>query len=75
MLNKVDYITLLVFFFLKSRALQNGTTTASYFATIHLEATLELCNIIGMYTWYMLLYELLYGDGGDWCGGHTELQC
>ena len=36
-------------FFLQNRVLKNGTTTASYFATIHLEATLELCNIIGMF--------------------------
>ncbi len=54
--SRKNTISSLLYLFSQSRALRNGTTTASYFATIHLEATLELCNIIGM---YMLLYELL----------------
>ena len=29
------------------RLLKNGTTTASYFATNHYDATLALCDIIG----------------------------
>ena len=32
---------------LKRRLLMNGTTTASYFATIHLNATMVLCDVIG----------------------------
>lgn len=32
---------------MQSRSLRHGTTTASYFATIHLEATKELCRTVG----------------------------
>ena len=34
-------------FTFQRRSLLHGTTTASYFATIHLEATMELCRTIG----------------------------
>jgi cytosine/adenosine deaminase-related metal-dependent hydrolase len=36
-----------LFLILQRRTLLHGTTTASYFATIHLEATKELCRVIG----------------------------
>ena len=29
------------------RTLEHGTTTACYFATIHLEASKELCKVVG----------------------------
>ena len=32
----------------KKRTLSYGTTTASYFATIHLEASIILCDILGL---------------------------
>ena len=34
---------------IKERLLKNGTTTASYFATIHYDATVVLCDVIGQY--------------------------
>ena len=34
-------------YYSKGRTLQYGTTTACYFATIHLEATKELCRAAG----------------------------
>ena len=34
---------------LQQRTLQHGTTTACYFATIHLEATKELCKAAGKF--------------------------
>lgn len=36
------------------RLLKNGTTTASYFATNHYNATLALCDIIGE----LLLFDI-----------------
>lgn len=36
------------------RLLKNGTTTASYFATNHYDATLALCDIIGE----LLLFDI-----------------
>ena len=33
---------------LQRRVLKNGTTTACYFATLHLQSTLKLCDITGM---------------------------
>ena len=32
---------------LQRRTLERGTTTACYFATIHLEASKELCRVVG----------------------------
>ena len=36
----------------QKRTLRHGTTTACYFATIHLEATKELCQVISMPSHY-----------------------
>lgn len=38
------------------RLLKNGTTTASYFATNHIDATLALCDIIGELLSLMFVY-------------------
>ena len=36
-------------FLLQKRTLEHGTTTACYFATIHLEASKELCKVVGKF--------------------------
>ena len=36
-----------IYTYIQQQTLKNGTTTASYFATLHLESTKELCRIIG----------------------------
>ena len=67
-------------FFFQRQTLIHGTTTATYFATIHLEATKELCRIIGWLR--MLVYcvcvvlcdynpaccnlQLIWGSGRWW---------
>ena len=44
----------------QDRLLRNGTTTASYYGTMHTDATLKLCDVCGK------LYVYSLSDGGSW---------
>ena len=45
MFQKLDFFHCVFF---QRASLRNGTTTALYLGTIHVEGTLELCNAAGM---------------------------